>query len=321
MKLSTPKAKYNFNTNTIKSQTLMKKFTLIAAAALMGLSASAQTNWANPKAADGTYVVQYDLENGKFFDENTFEFDETFVFALDVTGTPLADIESNYSRLVALDDALKGIGVAYDIYMTSRPEGSPTANLDGRLFHIKDNVYGMTLNLYQFYNLRPGKKAGMKDAEGNIAALEIGNVASFNESFFNFGWSASNAGMYWWDGVTTPIQGEMEFHTVPYTGTKTSPEFYFGDLVPADECGFDGLDAGAYHGMCDDWGGYARPEDYEAAISSGAINEVSVNTADVVATEYFDVMGRKVNGALENGITLKRDMLSNGKAVVTKIAR
>ena len=302
----------------------MKKFTLIAAAALMGMSASAQdVNWGNPKAADGTYIVHYDLENGKFFDENKFEFDETFVFALDVTGTPLEEAMGKKDQFAAGDWAgLLGLGVAYDIYMVSNGEDAPGGSVDGRLMHIKDNLYGMTFNFYQHF-CRPGKKQGMRDKDGNIPALEVGNVASFNENFFGFGWSESNPGFMWWDAVAAPIQGTFEFHTAPYTGTKTSEEYTFGNIVPADECPFEGLDPGSYHSMCDEWGGYARPTlaDYNAAIGNTAINEVNMGAADVVATEYFDVMGRKLNAALENGVTIRRELLSNGKAQVTKVVK
>lgn len=32
-------------------------------------------------------------------------------------------------------------------------------------------------------------------------------------------------------------------------------------------------------------------------------------------------MGRRVNGEIENGVTIRRVVLSNGQAVVSKIAR
>lgn len=302
----------------------MKKFTLLAAGALMGLSAAAQeapeVTWGNPKAADGSYVVQYDVEKGQFFKENKFEMDETFVFAIDVTGTPLEAALQKKDDFAAGDWAgLLGLGMAFDIYMESNGEGAPGGAIDGRLFHIKDNVYGMVANFYQHFANRPGKKSGLRDADGNIPSMEIGAVAGFNENFFGFGWSADNAGFMWWDAVAQPIQGTMYFHSAPYTGTKTSDEYYYSDVVPADECPFEGLDAATYHGMVDNWGGYA-PVKYHKELNS--IDNVGLDLdATVVATEYFDITGRKLNNALENGVTIRRQVLSNGKAQVSKIVK
>ena len=71
--------------------------------------------------------------------------------------------------------------------------------------------------------------------------------------------------------------------------------------------------------MVANWGGYALPSDYAGL---AAIETVASDlNAEVVATEYFDIMGRRVNGVLENGVTIRREMLANGKTNVTKLAR
>ena len=65
----------------------MKKITLLFAALLMAWGASAQLN--NPKDANNKQIYRWDCANDQFATSNDFEIDETVVFAVDVTGTPL----------------------------------------------------------------------------------------------------------------------------------------------------------------------------------------------------------------------------------------
>ena len=127
----------------------MRKLNYLALAALAAAALNAQAEdytYGNPKDENGNYIVKYDLEKGAFAEANDWEIDETIVFAIDVTGTPLADALKNPSR----NPAVLGRGVAYDLFMTSAPEGTEgKMNIDGRLMHIKDNIYGMTVNFYQ----------------------------------------------------------------------------------------------------------------------------------------------------------------------------
>lgn len=127
----------------------MKKSTLIiAAAALLATSASAQT-FGNPKDKDGNYIVKWDPVKEAFADANDWEIDETFIFAIDVTGSGFED------GLATTGRGSIGRSLAYDLYVTSSPEGTTgKANIDGRLMHIKGNVYGMTVNFFQQHTSR-----------------------------------------------------------------------------------------------------------------------------------------------------------------------
>lgn len=314
--------------SNFKSKTDMKKTTLLAALALAGASFTSQAAdeykvaFNNPLDADGFMIVKYDLDKGAFAESNDWEIDETFVFALDVTGTPLEAALQTASR----NPAVLGRGMAYDIYSTNLvPEGGTGSSIDGRLMHIKDNIYGMTLNIYQ-QSVSRYKDAGLVPNADftEYLATTAGQVTEFDANFFGFGWSADNPGAEWWDGVAAPIQGQSRFRCAAYTGTKTSPEFTAGDVIPATECPFAGLDAGSFHSMVDNWGGYARPTaaDFAAATTSAGIQGIiSSDAAEVIATEYYDLMGRRLEAPAEKTVSIRRDILSNGKTAVSKVIR
>jgi len=42
--------------------------------------------------------------------------------------------------------------------------------------------------------------------------------------------------------------------------------------------------------------------------------------ATVVATEYYDFLGRKLSAAPQNGIVIKKEILSNGTSKANKVA-
>lgn len=304
----------------------MKKFTLFAATALAAATVASAQTIGNPKdpAHEGEYIVAYDLANGKWCDANP-ELDETFVFAIDFTGTGFEDAMKTLPSPNRKN--ILGRSGAYHIFSKmSLDEENPEAlsEVDGRLFPIDrdKNIYGMTLNLFQQFVSRTKDAALGPDANyEKYKALTEGQEFTFGDDVFAFGWAADNAGAEWWSDVAAPVQDVLSFTVAPYTGTKTGEEFTYGDLHADDTAApLEGLDLGSWNGMVSKWGGYGLPEDF--AKLSAAISNVSADlNAEVVATEYFDVMGRRVNGVLENGVTIRREMLSNGKAQVSKIAR
>lgn len=298
----------------------MKKFTLLlAAASLFAVNANAET-FGNPKDADGNYIVKWDPATESFAASNDWEIDETFIFAIDITGTSFETAVQGTSR----NPEVKGRGIAYDLYIESAPEGTTGKGaIDGRLIRIKGNVYGMVVNFFQQHVTRYADAFLLPNADfTEYGALEPGYVVTYNANIFPFGWSADNAGAEWWDAISTPSGGEFPFASAPYTGTKTSPEYYYGDVTPADYCPFPGLDAGAYHSMCDNWGGYAAPEHYEAAITFGAtgIKDV-INTAETVAVNYFNLQGQILKTEPENGLYIRQEIKADGSVEARKIVK
>lgn len=305
----------------------MKKITLIAAAVLASTTmASAQGTIGNPKdpKAEGKYIVAYDIKNNKWCDANP-EIDETFVFAIDFTGTGLEDAMKTLPEPNRLN--ILGRSGAFDIFNNmnlNEADETAVAKADGRLFPIdrEKNIYGATMNLFQLITSRTNDAAFGPNADySDYAVLKQGQDFAFGDNVFAFGWSVDNPGAEWWDAIGAPVQDVLMWNMAPYTGTKTGREFTYGELHGNDtECALPGLDNSVYLGMVKDWGGYGTPADFEAA--TAGINNVSIDgTADIVATEYYDLMGRRVNGEIENGVTIRRVVLSNGQAVVSKIAR
>ena len=290
----------------------------LAAAAATAVSANAAT-FANPTyEKDGVEysIVKWDLEKGAFAASNDFEVDETFIFAVDVTGTPLEDALKTPSR----NPNVLGRGVAYDIYVDNAPEGTEgKMNIDGRLFYIKDNVYGMVLNLFQQAVTRYADAGLLPSADySEYGALEPGYVVVYNDNIFGFGWSAENMGEEWWDAVAAPIQGQLAFETAPYTGTKTSPEFFYGDIVPADFCPFDGLDAAGFHQAVDNWGGYAPVSFADGVPGLGAAVKGIASDVETVKSVYFDLQGRAIENPAQ-GLYIRQDIKADGSKASVKV--
>lgn len=290
---------------------------LLSMAALLLLPASAFA-FGNPKDADGNYIVKWNPETQSFADANDWEIDETFIFAVDVTGTGFEDAMATPSR----NPAVLGRSMAYDLYVNNAPEGTTgKANIDGRLFHIKGNVYGMVINFFQQHTSRYADDFLLPNEDyTDYGCLEPGYVVAWNANLFPFGWAADNPGAEWWDAIATPSGGEFPFACAPYTGTKTSEEFFYGDVTPADYTPFAGLDAGAYHSMCDNWGGYA-PVEFADKVMTTSVKTIKKSDAVTVSSSYYNLQGQKLNHEPENGLFIRMDKKSDGTFEAVKIVR
>ena len=195
----------------------MKKFTLIFAAALASLTASAYT-LNNPVGADGRYIVKWDCENGAFAAANDMEVDETFTFAIDITGTWL---EEFVKKTPTVDGATRGVAINK---WTSKGDVDGETN---RLKQINGNIYGMTINYAQIFS---------KDSVLAADVLQKDSILYIYAQVFGFEFTADNKGAGWWmwdehDVATTQADGsDCLFAFAAYTGTKTSPEFYTDDF-------------------------------------------------------------------------------------------
>lgn len=296
----------------------MRKLNYLALAACSAFALNANADFANPKDADGYSIVKWNLEKGAFAESNDWEIDETFIFAVDVTGTPLEDA----LKVTPRDPNVLGLGVAYDLYVDNAPEGTTgKTNVDGRLFQIKDNVYGMVVNFFQQAVSRYADAGLLPNSDyTEYGALEDGYQVVYGSNIFGFGWSADNAGALWWDGVAAPIQGELSFASAPYTGTKTDPEFTYGEIVPADYCPFPGLDAGAYHSMCDAWAGYAPVDFYDGVPKRDTAVAAIASDAQTVGSRYFDLQGRMIEEPAR-GLYIRQDVKADGSVKSVKVVK
>lgn len=299
----------------------MRKLNYLALAALAAAAMNAQAQdvtFGNPKDADGNYIVKWNYDTESFAESNDWEVDETFIFAIDVTGTPLEAALATPSR----NPAVLGRGVAYDLYVTSCPEDTEGAkNVDGRLFHIKDNVYGMIVNFFQQHVSRFKDAGLLPNADfTDYECLQPGYVTSWGSNIFGFGWSNDNPGAEWWDGVAAPIQGEFSFSSAPYTGTKADAnEWTFGEVVEEGYSPFNGLDAGSFHSMCDAWGGYAPSEFWDKVKEISAVKTVAAD-AQTVSSKYFDLQGRQIEEPAQ-GLYIRQDVKADGSVKAVKVIK
>ena len=65
----------------------MNKLLFFALAIVLSAAINAAQTLNNPIGSDGCYVVKWDCSTNRFADSNSFEADETFTFAIDITGT------------------------------------------------------------------------------------------------------------------------------------------------------------------------------------------------------------------------------------------
>lgn len=194
----------------------MKKFYVVLAAAFCSLTAFAQHTLNNPVGEDGRYIVKYDCEKGQFAAANDMEVDETFTFAVDVTGTWL---ETFLKGTPKAEGASRGLAINK---WTNYGDVNGETN---RMKQINGNIWGMTVNYAQIFS------------NAEVLANDIlkkDTVLMVEAQIFGFEYTATEAGAGWWMWEDQPVAttvapgSDVLFAFLPYTGTKTSPEF-FGD--------------------------------------------------------------------------------------------
>ena len=302
---------------------MKKLFTLVSAAMMLAGTAVAQdVTFGNPKDGNGNYIVKYDLQNQKWAEANDWTVGETFVLAIDITGT---ELETKLAAAQAAPaEGILGYGVAFDFYPTNMEEEGVTTmgnmNLDGRAFHIQDNIYGMVFNMKQY--AASYSKNTFKAGDTKLSGLDPDFVTEFNANIFCYGWTDKSAGAVWWDGVCTPVQGQFAFASAPYDAAKDSPEFWWEDLVPADQEVLPGL-PNANFGEATNKAGYAPAtlEFLNKALGNNAIGTVAVSDAAVVAVRYFDLQGRQLNAAPVQGLFIQQNVLADGVVKAFKVVK
>lgn len=211
----------------------MKKVAFLLAAALLSLGATAHT-LNNPVGADGRYIVKYDCSAGQFAASNDIEADETFTFAVDVTGTWLEDF---LKATPTAEGATRGVAINK---WTSKGDVNGATN---RLKQIDGNIFGMTVNYAQIFT---------NDSVLKVDVLAKDSILYIYGQIFGFEFTAEEAGAGWWMWDNQPIEttqapdADCLFAFLPYTGTKSGAEFYGGDF---DEPMF-GFDEKGYAAPC-----------------------------------------------------------------------
>lgn len=185
----------------------MKKLFLLSFLFVSAFLFSAQ-QLNNPIGTDGCYIVKWDCEKGGFASSNDFEADETFTFAIDITGT-------QWVEYLATPGSVGTRGIATNF---STSEGEQSRDGD-RLYRIQGNIYGKTINLSQLSQVAFNTYSGSQ-------VLVYSNL-------FGFEYTADNNGAIWYQYPSQDIlpDGNCFFKTAPYTGTHTCPVFYTQDYA------------------------------------------------------------------------------------------
>jgi len=270
----------------------MKKITLLfVALVLAAIGAKAQNSLNNPKDANGYYIVKWDCNanngQGDWAASNDFEVDEAFTFAVDITGTPLEDW---VKEPATNDGATRGIAI-------NRWSGFGNFLDDiDRLKLIKGNIYGATWCFTQ--------AAGTFDVS---QATQMDAITYFMMQVFGFEYTSDNIGAAWYVnaiGIDGADADGNVFTSAPYTGTKTSVDFYADDYD-----GFWPLTVGGYAPSC-------------AVIDSKTnIQSVSVDSSPVVGNEYYNLLGIKLLKEPESGLFINKAIKADGSFVTTKVIK
>jgi len=274
----------------------MKKFTLFAMAVIISaFCATAQQTVNNPKDAEGFYIVKWDCANEIFATANDFEVDETFTFAVDITGTPwvawLAETPTNpgASRSLALNKWTGFGDVSGDSHRLKPNPGKP-------------NIYAATWNLAQLATTMDLAAATTQGARTYVFG-----------QLFGFEYTSDNPGAGWWmwpssiavgSNVNPGTESGAIFATLPYTGTKTSEEFYnddydnelFGDAYPVK--------------------GYAPA----CAVITG-IKDVLTSDIPIAKYEYYNLQGAKLAKEPEEGLFIVKAIRIDGSFSTKKILK
>jgi len=281
----------------------MKQITLLFVVLFMAWGAKAQLN--NPKDANGNQIYRWDCANDRFAASNNFEIDETVVFAVDITGAKADDPVTHLSTGPSLEEWLanppagqtRSIGFDFSTQWAG-------GGCDGRFIKIKGNIYGATLNFAQLITSRQNQLKLLNVGGTGVTALTIGTSVTLNSNIFGFAYTATDPGADWWE---LPMQGAngANLVTAPYTGTKTSFEFYKNDT---DDSHF-------FPGSFTNWMGYAAP----CALIPTDVKTISVSDSPIVGYEYYNLLGGKLQIEPVSGFYIQKALMENGTSTATKI--
>lgn len=267
----------------------MKKITLLFGALVVALIANAQSVLNNPNGSDGKMTFIWDCEKEDFATElpsNAIEVDQTFTFAVDITGTPLETWVQGTTT-----GAERSIGFVFTA------EGGNQTGIPGRLAKIKTNIYGMDLNLTQ---LAASELVNFFGDDPTVVTTP-GAITYIYGSVFGFAYNVENPAAEWWQEPQLTV---VHFETTPYTGTKTSVAFW-NDEYP--ETGF-------FQDFT--WGGYAYP--CAADKSSATQIESFVSDSPVIGYNYYSVLGTQLSEAPASGVYIVKEIKADGTSKTYK---
>lgn len=270
----------------------MKKFTLLFILFLSIVTISQSQTLNNPLDEDGYYIVKWDCSQNDWAASNDLEADETFTFAVDVTGTPF---EEWLKETPAAEGATRSLAINK---WTNYGDVSGETN---RLQQIDGNIYGATWNITQM--------ASTMDVE---AATGIDSVLYVYGQVFGYEFTETNPGAGWWmwpaevpeATAIDPGTGAI-FRTLPYTGEETSPELYSDDY-----------EGGLFLSNNSPEQGYTVP----CAVVTNIPKPVK-SDAPVVGYEYYTIHGAKLSREPVSGLYIRKAIKADGTFESEKIMK
>jgi hypothetical protein len=247
----------------------------------------------NPKDGAGHYIVKWDCSENAFADTNDFEADETFIFAVDVTGTAWEQW---------LNETPTAAGATRALAINKWTNWGDVSGGTNRLKQISGNIYGATWNIAQ-----------IATAEALINnSVMVDSVVYIYGQVFGYEFTDENPGANWWmwpesiPGGTAIDPGAGTgaiFKTLPYTGTKTSEEFWSDAYV-----------GGLFFSNNTPEKGYTVP----CAELITSVPEIVIPDAKVIGHEYYNIMGQRLPKEPLKGFYFDKMLKDDGTYKVIK---
>lgn len=269
----------------------MKKFTLLTILFLMVVMVSTSQTLNNPKDKDGYYIVKWNCTESAFDTANYVEADETFTFAVDVSGTPWEQW---------LKETPTAAGATRALAINKWTNFGNVSGGTNRLKQIGDNIYAATWDLVQ-----------MATDMDVTAATGIDSIVYVYGQVFGFEFTADNPGAGWWMWpAEIPAATQIDpgagsgaiFRTLPYTGTKTSAELWSDDY-----------EGGLFFSNNTPEKGYTLP----CMVTTG-IENITKSKAPIIRHEYYNIQGAKLTRIPANGLYIHKMIRSDGSIEAVK---
>ena len=194
----------------------------------------------NPVGADGYYIVKWDCENNTWASSNDVEYDETFVLAVDLTGTMYESWVNNPQSRNGVNYPVENTIVSLNTFRGSKG-GNMYKDNRARLWHIRDNIYGAMYNFAQFET--EGGWTNTTPALGEqtkIYARMFASATLFSDRCYPIDPTQKKGSIWdyqenWWC-----YQNDQPlFVFAPYTGTKTGAAFTTQEMTPGTHIFYD----------------------------------------------------------------------------------
>lgn len=186
-----------------------------------------------PVGKDGYYIVKWDCEKNTWAESNDMEYDETFVLAIDLTGTPYESWVKNAQTRNGVTYPVDNTLVSLNTFRNDR--GTEYVDQRARLWHIRDNIYGAMYNFGQFVLKNGNNNAPAIGEKTKIYTRIFESATLFSDRCYPIEPSGDHKKGSVWDYKDewySAKDNEPFFVFAPYTGTKTGAEFTTEEQTP-----------------------------------------------------------------------------------------